>query len=194
MHNLGGGWPAAVSLAGLGQPGRYSLCLAENSAATPWEPLHVEAGVEAAASAVTVMRAESVINVTGGLEEIASVMGSAASQFSLMHGGKVAVILAPYVARLLAADGLSRQDVKRWLYENGRIAAAEWECWWGRKTLSAHQWPRWVTQSAAKGAIPVVENPDDIALVIAGAGLHIPQHAYFPTWGFPPCRITRRVA
>jgi hypothetical protein len=30
MHNLGGGWPGAVAFAGLGQPGRYTLCLAEN--------------------------------------------------------------------------------------------------------------------------------------------------------------------
>ena len=29
MNNLGGGWPGAVSFAGLGQPARYSLCLAE---------------------------------------------------------------------------------------------------------------------------------------------------------------------
>jgi hypothetical protein len=191
MHNLGGGWPAAVSLAGLGQPGRYSLCLAENAAANPWEPLHVELGFEPTASTVTLMRSESAINVTGRLEEIASVMGSAASQFSLMHGGKVAVILAPYVARRLAHDGWSKHDVKRWLHENGRVAAAEWERWWSRKTLNAHQWPRWVTQHAGKGAIPVVEEPDDITIIVAGGDLHIPQHAYLPTWGFPPCRITR---
>ncbi|MBV8451989.1 MAG: hypothetical protein JOZ29_06900 [Deltaproteobacteria bacterium] len=193
MHNLGGGWPGAVSLAGLGQPGRYSLCFAENAALNPWEPLHVEFGFDPAASTVTLMRAESVINVTGGLEEIASVMSSAASQFSLMHGGKVAVVLAPYVARRLAEDGWSKHDVKRWLYENGHIATAQWECWWGRKTLASHQWPQWVTKAADHGAIPVVENPDDISLVIAGGNLHIPQHAYLPTWGFPPCRITQRV-
>jgi hypothetical protein len=193
MHNLGGGWPGAVSLAGLGQPGRYSLCFAENAALNPWEPLHVELGFDPAASTVTLMRAESVINITGGLEEIASVMSSAASQFSLMHGGKVAVVLAPYVAQRLAEDGWSKRDVKRWLYENGRVATAQWESWWGRKTLASHQWPQWVTKAAGQGAIPVVENPDDISLVIAGGNLHIPQHAYLPTWGFPPCRITQRV-
>src|SRR6516162_7527875 len=166
MHNLGGGWPGAVSLAGLGQPGRYSLCFAENAALNPWEPLHVELGFDPAASTVTLMRAESVINITGGLEEIVSVMSSAASQFSLMHGGNVAVVLAPYVARRLAEDGWSKRDVKRWLYENGRVATAQWESWWGRKTLSSHQWPQWVTKAADQGAIPVVENPDDISLVI----------------------------
>jgi len=83
--------------------------------------------------------------------------------------------------------------VQCWLYENGRVATAQWEHWWGRKTLTSHQWPQWVTKAAGQGAIPVVENPDDISLVIAGGNLHIPQHAYLPTWGFPPCRITQRV-
>jgi len=190
MHNLGGGWPGAVSLAGLGQPGRYSLCFAENAALNPWEPLHVELGFDHAVSTVTLMRAESVINVTG---EIASVMGSAASQFSLMHGGKVVVVLAPYVARRLAKDRWSKRDVKLWLHENGRVASSQWERWWGRKTLRSDQWPRWVTSSAAGGAIPVVEDPDDITLVVAGGDLHIPQHAYLPAWGFPPCRVTRSI-
>jgi hypothetical protein len=193
MHNLGGGWPAAVSLAGLGQPGRYSLCLAENAALNPWEPLHVELGLDPAAGTVTLMRAETVINVTGGLEEIASVMSSAASQFSLMHGGKVAIVLAPYVARQLADDGWSKRDVKRWLHENGRVTTAQWERWWGRKALASHQWPRWVTRAAGQGGIPVVEDPNDITVVVAGGDLHIPQHAYIPTWGFPPCRITRSI-
>ncbi|HKV53973.1 MAG TPA: hypothetical protein VJN94_04955 [Candidatus Binataceae bacterium] len=194
MQNLGGGWPGAVSLAGLGQPGRYSLCLAENAAQNPWQPLHSDLGFAIDASAVTVMRAETAINVTGGLEEIASVMGSAASQFSLMHGGKVAVVLAPYVARQLAGDGWTKADVKLWLHERGRVPAAQWERSWSYKTLTAHRWPRWVTRAAAQGAIPVVESPDDLTLIVAGGDLHIAQHAYLPTWGFPPCRITRQIA
>ena len=34
----------------------------------------------------------------------------------------------------------------------------------------------------------------DITLVVAGGDLAIPQLAYFPSWGFPPCRITREIA
>jgi hypothetical protein len=193
MHNLGGGWPGAVSLAGLGQPGRYSLCFAEDSARNPWEPFHVELGFDRGASTVTLLRTESVVNVTGGLEEIASVMGSAASQFSMMHGGKVAVVLSPYVARRLSDNGWSKRDVKQWLHEKGRIGAVQWERWWGRKMLASHQWPKWVKNASGYETIPVVESPDDISVVIAGGDLHIPQHAYLPTWGFPPCRITRAI-
>jgi hypothetical protein len=94
MNNLGGGWPGAVSFAGLGQPGRYTLCLAERED-TPWPPLHVELGYRPEQSTVTVMRAETVINVAGGLDELASVIGSAASLFGILHSGKAAVILSP---------------------------------------------------------------------------------------------------
>src|ERR1700756_2987663 len=77
MNNIGGGWVGAVSLAGLGSPARYTLVLAEDAAVNPWEPLHVELGFAATASVMVVMRAECAINVTGSLEEIASVMSSA---------------------------------------------------------------------------------------------------------------------
>lgn len=115
MNNLGGGWPGAVSFAGLGQPGRYTLCFAEYEAQSPWPPLHVEHGYGAETSTVTVMRAESAINVTGGLPEVASVMGSAASLFTTRYDGHVAVALAPHVAQELASQGWSKADARQHL-------------------------------------------------------------------------------
>ena len=188
MQNLGGGWPGAVSLAGLGQPGRYTLCLAE-CADSPWPPLHVELGFRAEQSAVTVLRAETVVNVTGGLAEIASVMASAASAFTMLWEGRVTVVLAPFVARRLAAEGWSKDDVKRRLHAEARVPVAAWKEWWLRAT--ARQWPAWIDEAA--GTLPVVKAPEDITLVVAGADLAIPQHAYFPSWGFPPCRVTREI-
>jgi len=105
MNNLGGGWPGAVSFAGLGQPARWTLCLAERAEDTPWPPLHVELGYGPQQSTVTVLRAETVINVTGGLDELASVIGSAASLFGILHSGKAAVILSPFTVRRLAGEG-----------------------------------------------------------------------------------------
>jgi len=194
MHNLGGGWPAAVSLAGLGQPARYTLCLAENTAQSPWEPLHVELGLKPEDNAVVVQRAESVVNVTGGLEEIASVMGSLASAFSLLHGGRPAVLLAPYVAARLAAAGLGKAEVKRRLHQLGRIPVEQWRrSWLARELIRAERWPDWVKQAAEQGAIPAVESPEDITLVVAGGDLAIAQHAYLPSWGFPSARIVKPI-
>jgi hypothetical protein len=189
MLNLGGGWPGAVSLAGLGQPGRYTLCLAERGD-SPWPPLHVELGYRPEQSTVTVLRAETAINVTGGLAEVASVMASAASAFTMLHEGRVAVVVAPFVARRLAAEGWSKDDVRRRLYTDARVPLAAWQSWWLRAT--ARQWPAWATEAA--DALPVVKEPGDITVVVAGADLAIPQLGYFPSWGFPPCRVTREIA
>ncbi|HEU5320395.1 MAG TPA: hypothetical protein VFX28_06315 [Methylomirabilota bacterium] len=189
MLNLGGGWPGAVSLAGLGQPGRYTLCLAERED-SPWPPLHVELGYGPEQSTVTVLRAETVVNVTGGLAEVASVMASAASAFTMLHEGRVAVVIAPFVARRLAAEGWSKDDVRRRLHAQARVPVAAWQSWWLRAT--ARRWPTWITE--APDTLPVVKEPGDITLVVAGADLAIPQLAYVPSWGFPPCRVTREIA
>ena len=188
MLNLGGGWPGAVSLAGLGQPGRYTLCLAERED-SPWPPLHVELGYGPEQSTVTVLRAETVVNVTGGLAEVASVMASAASAFTMLHEGCVAVVVAPFVARRLAAEGWSKDDVRRRLHAQARVPVAAWQSWWLRAT--ARQWPTWITEAA--DTLPVVKEPGDITIVVAGADLAIPQLAYCPSWGFPPCRVTREI-
>lgn len=122
------------------------------------------------------MRAETAINVTGGLDELASVMGSAASSFSMLHNGKVAVVLAPHVAQTLSEKGWSKDDVKQYLYQQGMAPAQEW-----------------VKESVKKGAIPGVRDPQDITIFIAGGDLPIPQNIYFPLRGFPPCRITKEI-
>jgi len=195
MNNIGGGWPGAVSFAGIGQPGRYTMCLAENAKENPWEPLHVEQGLDAAASAVAVRRAETALNLTGGLAEIASVMGSAASLFAIYHNGIVSVALAPAVAKQLASEGLSKADVKRRLWETGRLDTEMWRRSWLHKDLAeANQWPDWVIEAAESGSIPAVQSPGDITLFVAGGTIPIAQHVYFPSWGFPPCRIVKPIA
>ena len=194
MHNVGGGWPGAVSFAGLGQPGRYTLCLAENEAQSPWPPLHVDAGLAAEANAVTLTRAEAVINVTGSLAEIASVMGSATSGFGILWSGRPTVLIAPAVAAECARRGMSKDDVRRFLWEHGRWRREDWEkSWLTERIVANRRWPDWVEEAAKTGDIPAARTPDDIVLVVAGGDIPIPQNAYCPSWGFPPARITREV-
>ncbi len=192
MQNLGGGRAGTVGFAGLGQPGRYTLCLAENAAASPWAPLHVEAGLPEGASAVTLTRAETVINVTGGLEEVASVMGTAASAFQIMWSGIATVILAPATVKAL---GMGKAEIAAWLHAHGRWPTASWERAWCRTgPIDASRWKPWVLEAAAQGAIPATEKPEDIMIVVAGGDVPIAQQAYCPSWGAPAARITRAIA
>lgn len=194
MHNLGGGWPGAVSLAGLGQAARYTCCMGENEEQSPWPPLHTENGLDAGDSAVTVMRAETVVNVTGGLEEVASVMGTACSAFGAMWGGRPTVLLAPLLAAELARRGMTKRDVRAYLFETGRWDAEAWRSSYLYRTIAGpDRWPAWVREAAVHGRVPVVASPDDIVLVVTGGDMPITQNAYCPSWGFPPACFSRRI-
>ena len=192
MQNVGGGWPGAVSFAGLGQPARYTLCIAERDD-LPWPPLHVELGYRPEQTVVVVQRAETVINVTGMLDDLASAMGSAVSCFSMLWGGRVAAVVAPFVAAKAAREGWSRADVQRYLHAEGRMPVDVWKRSWLRATAQPHAWPAWIRAAEGEGRLPVVRDPSDITVVVAGADLAIPQNAYLPSWGHPPCRIVREV-
>ena len=188
MNNIGGGWPEAVSFAGLGQPGRYTMVLAENAAANPWEPLHEELGGE---NVLVLMRAETAVNVTGGLDDLASVMGSAASAFNMAWEGKAAVVMAPFVAQELAGQGWSKADVKEALWRRGRMPRPDFDRLWLRtRLISGERWPEW---TEGQDAVPAVARPEDIVLIVAGGDIPIPQCAWFPSWGFPPCCIVKEI-
>ena len=44
LLNLGGARPDGIDMSALGNPGKFSYCIAENEEENPWEPLHVELG------------------------------------------------------------------------------------------------------------------------------------------------------
>ena len=51
--------PGKLDRSTLGQPGKYTYCIAEDEAQSPWAPLHVERGYDGGQSTVTVMAADS---------------------------------------------------------------------------------------------------------------------------------------
>ena len=63
LQNVGGARPGKEDRATHGQPGKYAYCVAENEAASPWEPLSVERGFAEGDSTVTVCGSEGPHNI-----------------------------------------------------------------------------------------------------------------------------------
>ncbi|MGF1600048.1 MAG: hypothetical protein ACFCVK_24590 [Acidimicrobiales bacterium] len=185
LHNLGGGWPGAVSLAGAGQPGRYTLCAAEDDEVCPWPPLRVELGHDVEEAIVVVTRAESAVNVTGGVAEIVSVMSSATSLFTAVHRGIPALLLAPHTAAELATAGAGRADVAARLAGEAHLPADLWNAAWVAERVAG--------RPDRSEDVTVVADPESFVIFVAGGRIPIPQHVWFPSWGFPPCCVSRRV-
>src|SRR5207247_4700268 len=70
--------PGVMDKSTLGHPGKYAYCIAENEVDSPWAPLHVERGLLADVSAVTLFAAEApayvVNNAASRAEQIAASM------------------------------------------------------------------------------------------------------------------------
>ena len=87
LLNVGGGTPGDLDKSTLGHPGKYTYCVAENEAETPFASYHVEKGFRREASTVFVIAAEPPHSVTnhvaddpeGILDSICSAMSTIAN-------------------------------------------------------------------------------------------------------------------
>jgi len=185
LQNVGGALPGEMDRATHGQPGKYSFCCAENEAASPWEPLHVERGYRRDASTVTVVGAEGTMNMNTHTKEAGELLRAVAETMQhppsndYCHGGEPWLVLSVEHADILKAGGLSKQDVKRRLWELSKMPA---------RRMTAKDLLR-VESSRAKELgrigpdtlLPVSPRPEDIWMVVAGGpGTH---STYIPSFG-----------
>ncbi|MBI4504212.1 MAG: hypothetical protein HY691_01645, partial [Chloroflexi bacterium] len=129
LQNVGGALPGEMDRATHGQPGKYTFCCAENEAASPWEPLHVERGFPASTSTVTVLGPAGTMNLNSHAKDADDLLRVLADSMAFpmsndyTFGGEPAVLLGPEHAEVLARAGLSKAEVKRRLWEGSRMPA-----------------------------------------------------------------------
>jgi hypothetical protein len=197
LVNLGGAIPGVTDKATFGHPGKFTYCIAENEAANPWEPLHVERGFTPTDSTVTVFGAEAPHNINnhwsatphGLLQTVADTMATLGSNH-LYLGGECFVVLGPEHADLLAKAGWAKRDVRAYLYEQARKPLSQVRIggMYGPETRR-NLWPRWIDHDNEAERIPVARRAEDIVILIAGgAGRH---SVYLPGWGARS--VTRKI-
>src|SRR5262245_47867026 len=90
MINLGGNKPGITDMATHGHPGKYSYCMGEDEEGSPWQPFHVERGLAAGTSAVTMVCAEAPHNINDQQSKTPEMyLGSAASTMAHLGGNAV---------------------------------------------------------------------------------------------------------
>jgi hypothetical protein len=178
-----------------GQPGKFSMCCAENEAANPWEPVHVERGFERGASTVTVVAFAGTLNMNTHTKSADDLVRSIADSMAYASsndywcGGEPWIVLSPEHAAILAQAGLSKSEVKRRLWEQSKMAAS-------RMTEKDYERTQ-RTRRAELGEIsretllPITTDAARIGIVVAGGvGTH---SVYIP--GFGNSRsVTRPIA
>jgi hypothetical protein len=187
LVNIGGAIPTLGDMSTFGAPSKFSYLVAENEAASPWEPLHVERGFPQEASTVTVIGAECPHNINdheslsgeGILTTIAGTMATTGSN-DIYYSAQPVIVMGPEHAKTVANDGFSKADAKRFLQEHATLPLGKFS-----KENIERRFRVTFKEKYAKAGLdaPVyaVQNAADIIIaVIGGAGKH---SAYIPTFG-----------
>jgi hypothetical protein len=182
LTNIGGAKPGVSDMALLGQPGKFTMCIAENTAESPWEPCSVAAGFDPFDSVVTVIGVEgphSVVFVDDAddpdsairlLRVLARAIANPGSNNAFMRTGSVAVAINPDHAAVLARAGLGRADVQRELH---RLATNT------RRDLRELN-PAFAGTGDADDELHALPSPDHVLVLVAGGGgLY---STVFPSW------------
>ena len=155
LLNVGGGWPGRHDMATQGSPAKFSFAIAEREDASPWEPLHVGLGFVPEENVVTVYGGEPPHNVNdhvsttaaGILNNVADVAATLGSNDGwYMCQSQLLVVLGPEHAATIAADGFTRADVQRFVFEHARRSPSDdsssavcGACMTGRSGCGAHR-------------------------------------------------------
>lgn len=191
LLNVGGAAPGILDRATQGQPAKFSFCVAENEAESPWSPLHVERGYASDASTVTVTAAEGPHNLNdhvsqraeGILATLAGAMNDMGCNNAYLYG-QPTIAFGPEHAAILAADGWSKDDIRRFVFEQVRIPRAQWE-----RGGMAGMFPDRFPDADMK---PIVKAPEDLLIVVVGGfGRH---SCWLPTFGDTTRAVTRIIA
>lgn len=195
LRNVGGDLPGETDMSTHGHAGKFTFCIAENEAESPWQPLHVERGFKAQDSTVTVIGGSSPQNIftygceTGGdiLEHLVGALTGLGHNNIIFPTGPL-FVLSPEHAHTLARDGFTKDSIRRYLFEKARIPLTRF----AKRTVVGlhHRRARWFAEVKDKNHIGVADRPEDITIVVSGgAGIH---SQFVPT-SFSRGPVTRRI-
>lgn len=195
MINVGGAIPGKVDKSTLGQPAKYSYCVAENETNSPWDPLHVERGFDADISTVTVFAAEGPHNINDHeglsaksiLTTVTGTMATTGNNNILSYEGEPVLVLCPEHGKRIAEDGFSKEKIKDYVFEHARTPL---------KLFSEEQ-----VRARRKGGESVYGEFADsdsaligkreniVVIVVGGEGKH---SCFVPTFG-PSYSVTKKI-
>ncbi len=138
--NIGGVRQGLEDMSAMGTVGRMGVCIAENEAESPWEPLHTRYGFTREDSAVTMFWPADVQTLGGGLGGAPTVQSILDDMchlrtFGWFTGG--VFILSPQLANMFAAEGWDQQRILNYVIEYNRVPGDAWNLRWMRESHHA---------------------------------------------------------
>ena len=179
MRNVIGTLPGTLDQSSLGHAGKYTFCIAENEADSPWPAFHTTRGCKPDQNAVTIFAAyapHQYVNRLSASPE--GVLDTACAHMKISAGTarqpQYAMVFAGEHQAIFKKAGWAREDVQRYVYEHSTTSAAE------LKRIKMN--PGEATPEDERTMATLVERPDDLLVIAAGGNAGV-QSAFIPGWG-----------
>jgi hypothetical protein len=183
IQNIAGFRPGISEMSVFGH--QQSFVLAEDEEESPWEPYHVEHGFDQNTSTVTAMAWMGMIGQEGlsqgtkadrHLQYLGQELayGMAPVYFSFGEHAMVTILIAPPIAKVLAANGYSKRDVAEGIFQNSYMTIREINRRLEPVYLTVHDYvekgstPKSFDLSPDE-KIPAVLSPDLINIIVCGS-------------------------
>ena len=195
LRNIGGDIPGETDMSTHGHAGKFTFCMAEAEAESPWTPFHVDVGFDPSDSTVTVIGASAPQNVfTYGCENGEEILDHLiGAMLGLGHNNIIfptgpVLVLSPEHASTLARDGIGKRDIQNAVFERARIPLTRF----AKRSAEGlkHRRSRWFSEVGDEKHIGVADKPGDVHIFVAGgAGIH---SLFVPTaFSFRP--VTKKI-
>jgi hypothetical protein len=169
--------PGVMDKSTLGHPGKYSYCIAENEVDSSWQPLHVERGVPAELSAVTLFAAEAPAYVKNDEanrpEQLGASLVDTITRGTPRPGGHYALVICPEHLNVFVRHGWSKADLRAYVAENAK------------RTAASAKRAGWITGEVSPDdettELRWFSSPDQLLVVVAG-GKTSGTSAVIPPW------------
>jgi len=164
IKNIGGARKGIEDMGTFGNPGKYTMVIAENEEASPWEPLHVQYGFKKEDSTVTVsFPTAHILSFLFGTDA-KKILSSVISTISGVSWGGITIMIQPHLAKTLSDDGWTKPEIAAFIREYARVPAYRTRIYWQSSSGPEEIRP----PLNPEDSVPAVRDANHIRLLVAG--------------------------
>jgi hypothetical protein len=165
VKNLGGARKGLEDMGVLGNPGKYTMVVAENEEAIPegWDPLHVQQGFARDESCLTVSFPNTYLQIWPyGSDDRGIIRAIGANMVPRWR--QLTLLLPPGHAQALADGGWTKAEVASYLYEHASVPAYRTPEFWGTPGPMQRGRPPF----NAEDSVALLRSPDALRIAVVG--------------------------
>ncbi|MBN2469014.1 MAG: hypothetical protein JXD19_12810 [Deltaproteobacteria bacterium] len=165
IKNIGGIRKGIEDMGVLGNPGKYTMVIAENEEESPWEAFHVTEGFEKSDSTVTLFFPNCYTQIWPYGSDDRGILNAVIYNVLPGRGGLTCCIFTPAHAKTLAKNGWTKEMIKKYISDFARVPAYRHPYYY--ETNKALAKPGTVPMNSMD-PMAVIPNPQFIKILIAG--------------------------